>query len=162
MTRGGQRQGAGRKNSWASGCRFEETKLIRVPIAIADRVLDFAHRLDADSLQSVSSDLETKSKAHFAKQLEIPTLLADVPFVNQGLLVKRLDVSAERIRKSKGKTGDKALQSWSLHYDPDGIAWKYDSKTKKYTPAADLTPTQSYRLSEWLESILKLRVDFPS
>lgn len=151
MPRGGQREGAGRKSTWASGCRFEETKLIRVPSAIADQVLNFAHQLDADNSQSINSDLETKSKASFGQQLEIPTLLTEIHPITQSLLVKRLGVSADQIRKSKGRTGDKALQSWSPACDPDGIAWRYDSKTKKYTPAADLTPNQLSRLAEWLE-----------
>jgi hypothetical protein len=47
MTHGGKRTGAGCKSTWKSGCPFTETKLIRVPIAIADKVLEIAHRLDA-------------------------------------------------------------------------------------------------------------------
>jgi len=47
MTHGGKRTGAGRKSTWRSGCPFTETKLIRVPIAIAEQILDIAHRLDA-------------------------------------------------------------------------------------------------------------------
>jgi hypothetical protein len=47
MDHGGKRTGAGRKSTWRSGCPFTETKLIRVPIAIAQKVLDIAHRLDA-------------------------------------------------------------------------------------------------------------------
>jgi hypothetical protein len=47
MARGGKRSGAGRKSTWQSGCQFTETKLIRVPIVIAEQILDIAHRLDA-------------------------------------------------------------------------------------------------------------------
>jgi len=57
MTRGGYREKAGRKSTWVSGCKFEETKLIRVPIAISDRVLEIAHKLDNDE----STDLVTES-----------------------------------------------------------------------------------------------------
>lgn len=46
MSRGGKRKGAGRPSSWKSGCRFEETKLVRVPSKIADQVLEFAHLVD--------------------------------------------------------------------------------------------------------------------
>ena len=46
MPRGGKRAGAGRKSSWPSGCGREDTKLIRVPIALADELLEIAHRLD--------------------------------------------------------------------------------------------------------------------
>jgi hypothetical protein len=47
MTHGGKRTGAGCKSTWHSGCPFTETKLIRVPKKIADKVLEIAHRLDA-------------------------------------------------------------------------------------------------------------------
>jgi hypothetical protein len=57
MTRGGYREKAGRKSTWVSGCKFEETKLIRVPIAISDRVLEIAHKLD----NGESIDLVTES-----------------------------------------------------------------------------------------------------
>ena len=46
MTRGGARKGAGKKTTWKSGCRFEDTKLIRVPKKIANRILELAHDLD--------------------------------------------------------------------------------------------------------------------
>jgi hypothetical protein len=45
MTRGGYREKAGRKSTWVSGCKFEQTKLIRAPIAISDHVLEIAHKL---------------------------------------------------------------------------------------------------------------------
>lgn len=57
MPRGGKRKGSGRKSTWRSGCKFEDTKLIRVPKAIADEVLKLAHKLDAGE----SLDLATKS-----------------------------------------------------------------------------------------------------
>lgn len=44
---GGYRDGAGRKTSWASGCTYDQTKLIRVPAAIASQVLEAAHKIDA-------------------------------------------------------------------------------------------------------------------
>ena len=56
MARGGYREKAGRKSTWVSGCTFEETKLIRVPIAISDKVLEFAHKIDGGQ----NIDLETK------------------------------------------------------------------------------------------------------
>lgn len=45
--RGGYRERAGRPNSWDSGCPHENTKLIRVPIAISDRLMQIAKALDA-------------------------------------------------------------------------------------------------------------------
>lgn len=43
MTRGGARKGAGRLSPWNHG----DTKTIRVPIALADQVLETAKKLDA-------------------------------------------------------------------------------------------------------------------
>lgn len=56
--RGGSREGAGRKTTWASGCKQENTKLIRVPKAIATQLLEIAHELDAGE----AIDLDTESK----------------------------------------------------------------------------------------------------
>ena len=57
---GGRREGAGRKTTWASGSRKEDSKLVRVPEYIAAEVLRAAHYIDAggvikyDSLDSVT------------------------------------------------------------------------------------------------------------
>jgi hypothetical protein len=47
MSRGGAREGAGRKSTWPSGCKFAETKLIRVPERLAEQLLDIARLMDA-------------------------------------------------------------------------------------------------------------------
>lgn len=50
---GGKRTGAGRKSSWASGCSKDETKSIRIPKRIADKIISFAHIEDlAESTKS--------------------------------------------------------------------------------------------------------------
>jgi hypothetical protein len=56
--RGGIRQGAGRKTTWVSGCKQEDTKPIRVPKVIANQILEIAHKLDAGEV----IDLDTQSK----------------------------------------------------------------------------------------------------
>jgi hypothetical protein len=65
MTRGGYREKAGRKSTWVSGCKFEQTKLIRVPIAISDRVLEIAHKLDngevIDLVSESNNEIVTES-----------------------------------------------------------------------------------------------------
>lgn len=53
MPRGGYRQNAGRKPKWRSG----KTKMIRVPIELADQLLEIADRLD----QGVSIENESIS-----------------------------------------------------------------------------------------------------
>lgn len=58
MSRGGVRQGAGRKSTWASGCSRDDTIPIRVPKYLKDKVWDYAHRLDAgEDLESVVKSL---------------------------------------------------------------------------------------------------------
>lgn len=64
MPRGGAREGAGRRSSWASGCKFEDTKLIRVPAILADRLLEFAHELD----RGIDIELENRK---LEKQVEV-------------------------------------------------------------------------------------------
>jgi hypothetical protein len=54
MTRGGAREGAGCKSGWKKG----KTKLIRVPEILADQVLDYARKLDDDSI--IESVTESK------------------------------------------------------------------------------------------------------
>lgn len=65
MARGGYREKAGRKSTWTSGCKFEQTKLIRVPVAISDRLLEIAHVLDAgqtiDLVSESNNEIVTKS-----------------------------------------------------------------------------------------------------
>ena len=75
MTRGGYRQKAGRKSTWMSGCKFEETKLIRVPIAISDRVLEIAHKLDSgeiiDLVSNSNNEIVTESIGDNYSQSEL-------------------------------------------------------------------------------------------
>ena len=44
---GGAREGSGRRSTWVSGAKKEDSKLIRVPEYIADEVLKAAHHIDA-------------------------------------------------------------------------------------------------------------------
>ena len=52
MARGGKRPGAGAKPKWKHG----KTKTIRVPEVLADEVLDFARKLDENSVTSDGAD----------------------------------------------------------------------------------------------------------
>ena len=80
MPRGGKREGAGKKNTWKSGCKFEDTKVIRVPVLIADKVLEAAHKIDAgkdlekeiQSLKYDKSKLERRLQDLTTRQLELP------------------------------------------------------------------------------------------
>ena len=49
MSRGGYREGAGRKFKWKSG----KTKAIRVPEVLADEILNYAKKLDSGKVQNI-------------------------------------------------------------------------------------------------------------
>jgi hypothetical protein len=57
MARGGRRLGAGSKLSWKHG----KTKTIRVPIVLADEILQLARKMDESDLLEFMSDYDTKS-----------------------------------------------------------------------------------------------------
>lgn len=48
--KGGAREGAGRKSTWASGVTFEETTLIRCPKKLKKAGLEILHLLDAGEI----------------------------------------------------------------------------------------------------------------
>ena len=111
MPRGGKREGAGKKNTWKSGCKFEDTKVIRVPVLISDKVLEAAHKIDAGrdlekeilSLKDDKSKLERQLEDLNTRQLELPLsqsydksyleslrndLLNDIPYGQQSKCYK--------------------------------------------------------------------------
>ena len=53
---GGRREGAGRKSGWASKSKKEDSKLVRVPSYIADKVLKAAHYIDAGGIINYQFD----------------------------------------------------------------------------------------------------------
>jgi hypothetical protein len=72
MPRGGARENSGRKPKWNLG----ETKAIRVPVAIADTILEIARRLDdGENLESI---IIPKSDA------TMPPQASDEPGESQG------------------------------------------------------------------------------
>ena len=80
MVRGGQRQGAGRKSTWESKTKFEDTVVIRVPGKIKDKILEIAHKLDSGDvidLDSNSKIQELESKLAFL-ELENKSLMEQV------------------------------------------------------------------------------------
>ncbi len=109
--RGGSRKGAGRPSGWASGCKFEDTKLIRVPKAIADKVLDAAHKIDVGEsfepiVQPIIDPLEEPKQLTLLKDgstftIEVPIQIA----AGVQLVVKQMVSSLEHQRNSKNKLG---------------------------------------------------------
>jgi hypothetical protein len=123
MPRGGHREKAGRPSTWKSGCKFSETKLIRVPAAIADQLLEIAHRLDSGE----TLDLVTKQLSLLDRPTEI-----NVDDRFSGVkLANRLNVSSAAFTPVL-KQGDSVFAEYTKQRDPDGIAWLRDGK--KYRP----------------------------
>jgi hypothetical protein len=72
MPKGGKRNGAGRKTTWASGRGFNDTTVIRVPKEFANRLLEIAHKLDAGE----NLDFVANSNYNTASQSNIVTISA--------------------------------------------------------------------------------------
>ncbi len=79
---------------------------------------------ESDTVDSVETDLPS----------ETADVVASLGELNQADLAKRLEVSTSTIGKRK-KGMD--FTEWSRIKDPDGIAWKYNSKTDNFTPIQD-------------------------
>jgi hypothetical protein len=93
MVRGGQREGAGRKSTWVSGAKFEDTTVIRVPKNIKDKVSVIAYKLDAGEV----IDLDSNSKI---QELESKLLLlqSDNELLANQLQNKSLDLETQSKR----------------------------------------------------------------
>lgn len=104
--RGGARERAGRKSSWASGCRQEETKLMRVPGKLVEQLNEIAHRLDAGEI----IDLDTKSI-----QEENETLKQEI-----NLLKQQLSQSSDEIKRLKAEkeSGSGQLELFNMNPTP--------------------------------------------
>ena len=166
MPRGGSRERAGRKTGWSSGCRFEDTKSIRVPKAIADRLLEIAHKIDEGykfelvSKSEVSDksalDLETNSKEFLnlgnspqrEQQLSLIELDTNPKTISTKLLALRLDMrnyNLSKLKRNKGK-----FRQESQRLDPDGIVWIPLRSRGKYRTSKKTTPEQHQALEQWI------------
>ena len=128
MPRGGRRDGAGRKSTWVSGCKFEDTKLIRVPVAIADRLLEIAHKLDSgmvigleteslrEELESLKRQVNSQSEA---RQLELIDNISK-HYSLDDLIQKGKDIiSDESLVRSKDKSSVRKYFGLLLEVDRD-------------------------------------------
>lgn len=84
MPRGGRRKGAGGKSKWKHG----KTKTIRVPQNLADKILDYAHKLDNEDI----IEHETESKT-----------VTGIP-VTVNNISKTINLSGVPIQRYKGKS----------------------------------------------------------
>ncbi|HEY9859589.1 MAG TPA: hypothetical protein V6D16_08790 [Candidatus Obscuribacterales bacterium] len=53
--------------------------------------------------------------------------------LTQAALAKRLGVNSSRISRMQSQAN---FPKWSQEQDPDGIAWKFNSKSKRFYPRA--------------------------
>ena len=58
----------------------------------------------------------------------------EIQSLNQADLAKRLDVNTSTVGRQKTKS-EAEFAIWSLSKDPEGIAWKYVSKTNEFVPS---------------------------
>lgn len=130
MPRGGKRKGAGRRSTWKSGCKFEDTKLIRVPEAIAEQVLQVAHQIDSGESLIIDTKSNTPSQLSFLDSLSEDAVLPDLCLSGVDL-GRRLGISSAALTP-KVKEGPDALAQYTKKRDPNGIAWKREGK--KYKP----------------------------
>lgn len=115
---------------------------------------DFIEKLMTDHVLQCDSSTLKPVNVYEIEQLEIPIQPMKIS-INQKQLAGRLNIDPHQISKSKRITsGEKSLKHLSAINDPDAIEWKYDSKSKGYAPAVDLTPHQSSRLSQWISEEL--------
>jgi hypothetical protein len=155
MPRGGHRDKAGRRSTWQSNCKFSETKLIRVPTAIANQLLDIAHRLDAGEVldfvtQSKGAGLTLPSveEGNVAPgQMSFLDLSFEIPLVEPVIATSLQPLSARALsrRLKVDKSGSIVLsrklkpdfKEWTMEKDPEGIGWVYNEQDKLYHPATD-------------------------
>jgi hypothetical protein len=155
MPRGGHRDKAGRRSTWQSNCKFSETKLIRVPIAIASQLLDIAHRLDAGEVldfvtQSKEADLEPPSieRGNIAPgQMSFLDLSFEIPPIEPVTAKSLQPLSARALsqRLKVDKSGSMVIRrklkpefkEWTMEKDPENIGWVYNEQDKFYHPVID-------------------------
>lgn len=71
MPRGGKRDGAGRPSKWASKVTFKDTKLIRVPKHLVQRLLNIAHKMDRGENIDYLYDLLVEENKNLNSQIDL-------------------------------------------------------------------------------------------
>jgi hypothetical protein len=108
MVRGGSRQGAGRKSTWASGCNFKDTTLIRVPSRLASILLEVAHKIDAGEV----IDFATKSDSQESKPVISDSVIDNTQSQKKNDFVTESENLPDNI--GKGKENDSVTKSENL------------------------------------------------
>lgn len=96
--------------------------------------------LDADADAIAQSATSSHSEV---SQSEPPELTSEAPRtpesdrpspMTQAALARRLGVNSSRISRMQSKSN---FSQWSQQIDPQGIAWVFNSKTKRFYPQTD-------------------------
>ena len=96
MPRGGRRKGAGGKPTWKHG----KTKPVRVPVALAEQILEIARIIDEEGDPSVSSVIDLTGIALLHSKYGPVVRLADLVRVGYTIKPERLT------RNLKGQLAD--------------------------------------------------------
>lgn len=135
MSRGGARKGAGKKTSWRSGCNFEQTKLIRVPIAISNQLLEIAHWLDeGGDIEKVAKSIQHELPLSSKSILEIET---NSKAYTETDLAKEIEVNRSTLKSKKRKCLDGVISeddfcAYLRDKDPLSRNWRYSLQDKTY------------------------------
>jgi hypothetical protein len=135
MPRGGARKGAGKKTSWKSGCKFNDTKLIRVPSALALRVLEIAHWLDdGGEIEKVSKSMQYELPI---PSNDISEIVTDSKEYTETTFAQEVGINRSTLKNRKKKYLDGlASEEDFYHYlrdhDPHSRNWRYCRERKRY------------------------------
>jgi hypothetical protein len=100
----------------------KETKLVKEPELVADtETIEVDLPAELSHKEPVNHE---EAKKILAKQLAFGSLI-------QSELAKRLNVYSSTVFKRRD---DADFSEWSRSRDPDGIAWRYDRKTREFFP----------------------------
>ena len=129
MPRGGKREGAGRKLGWSR----PDTKVIRVPSALSDRLLEIAHWLDSGGEVSFRSSVEPapeRKRIGFESAFNLrphPSLKA---LSGRGL-ARRFSKAPSTVNSRRDRAD---FIPWSSANDPEQVPWLYHKDTGLFHP----------------------------
>lgn len=133
-SRGGNREGAGRKSAWKNG----ETQTIRVPKALVSQLLEIARRLDnGESIDFVTKSKKKRDSVAKSKPKQVDSVTNSdgaLQPLSCRALARRLGVSDTAIMAHRDGKVPPAIPEWTQSKDSDGVAWEYREEAKKYYP----------------------------
>jgi len=94
MPRGGVRSNSGAKGKWKHG----KTKLIRVPEELADKILEYAHKLDENA--KIESETESKTDSSLGLDSVMESKVLDLSGISVATLKERTFVFLDNLLKS--------------------------------------------------------------